>query len=144
MVDGDVVDNDGGEDGEEILLPGVESRTNLTPEMKIVVAAELRIANQPLLLGLRVFLIYDGLSERDGRDDARGAQGFGWRAQGVGAPPGAFGPSWPLSSRSKAQSASPDEKLAWYFSPNLFPAKIAREKTLLKTASDSAVFIQVW
>ena len=66
MVDGDGVDDDGGEDGKEIPLPGVESRTNLTPETKIVVAAELRIVNQPPLLGLRVFLIYDhpGRKER--------------------------------------------------------------------------------
>ena len=34
MVDGDGVDDDGGEDGEEIPLPGVESRTNLTPRNK--------------------------------------------------------------------------------------------------------------
>ena len=55
MVDGDGVDDDGGEDGEEILLPWVESRTNLTPETKIVVAAELRIANQPPPSGVKVF-----------------------------------------------------------------------------------------
>ena len=51
MVDGDGVDDDGDEDGEEIPLPGVESRTNLTPETKIVVAVELRIADHPLLWG---------------------------------------------------------------------------------------------
>ena len=45
MVDGDGVDDDGDEDGEEIPLPGVESRTNLTPKTKIVVAAELCIAD---------------------------------------------------------------------------------------------------
>ena len=66
MVDGDGVDDDGDEDGEEIPLPGVESRTNLTPETKIVVAAELRIANDPPLRGLRVFRIYEGVRERRG------------------------------------------------------------------------------
>ena len=81
MVDGDGVDDDGGEDGEEILLPGVESRTNLTPETKIVVAAELRIADEPPLRGLRVSGIYDGVRERGSRDDAQVAQGLGWRAQ---------------------------------------------------------------
>ena len=50
MVDGDGVDDDGGEDGEEIPLPGVESRTNLTPETKIV-AGELHIADEPPLRG---------------------------------------------------------------------------------------------
>ena len=66
MVDGDGVDDNADEDGEEILLPGVESRTNLTPETMIVVAAELRIANEPPLPRLRVFLIYDhpGRKER--------------------------------------------------------------------------------
>ena len=66
MVDGDGVDDDGDEDGEEIPLPGVESRTNLTPETKIVVAAELRIANRSVLLGLRVFGIYEAPRERRG------------------------------------------------------------------------------
>ena len=79
MVDGDGVDDDGGEDSEEILLPGVESRTNLTPETKV--AAELRITNQPLLLGLRFSRIYDGLGEGESRGDAQVAQGLGWRAQ---------------------------------------------------------------
>ena len=54
MVDGDGVDDDGGEDGEKIPLPEVESRTTLTPKTKIMVAAELCIANEPPLLGLRV------------------------------------------------------------------------------------------
>ena len=81
-----VVDDDvgGGDDEEalEIPLSGVESRINLTPEMKIVVAVELRIANEPSLLGLRVFSIYDGLGEREGRDDARRPGGTRWRALG--------------------------------------------------------------
>jgi hypothetical protein len=37
MVDGDGVDDDDGEDGIEISLSSVESKTNLKPEMKIVV-----------------------------------------------------------------------------------------------------------
>ena len=51
MVDGDGVDDDGVEDGDEIPLSGEESRINLTPEMKIVVAAVLRIAKKSVLLG---------------------------------------------------------------------------------------------
>ena len=58
MVDGDGVDDDGGEDGEEIPLSGVESRINLTPETKIMVVAKLRIANRSVLLGLRFSRIY--------------------------------------------------------------------------------------
>ena len=50
MVDGDSVDDDGGEDGGEIPLSGVESRINLTPETKIVMVAALRITKQSLLL----------------------------------------------------------------------------------------------
>ena len=97
MVDGDGVDDDGGEDGEEILLPGVESRTNLTPETKIVVAAELCIANQPPLLGLRFSRIYDDLGRKDGPDDARGAKDHGWHAQGGWARHlGSFGPRGPF------------------------------------------------
>ena len=104
MVDGDGVDDDGGEDGDEIPLSGVESRINLTPETKIVVAAELRIANEPPLLGLRVSDIYEGVCERGGRDDAQVAQGLGWRAT--------WCLSWPPSSGSKVQSPSFGEKLA--------------------------------
>ena len=58
MVDGDGVDDDGGEDGNEIHLFGVESRINLTPEIKIVVVAALNIAKDSVLLGLRVFRVY--------------------------------------------------------------------------------------
>ena len=72
MVDGDGVDDDGGEDGDEIPLSGVESRINLTPETKIVVVAALRIAKESLLLGLRVFGIYEAPHERRGRGGARG------------------------------------------------------------------------
>ena len=106
MVDGDGVDDDGDEDGEEIPLPGVESRTNLTPETKIVVAAELRIADEPSLRGQRISPLYEGVCERGGRDEAGVAQSTWWRAQGVGAPPGHSWPSWPPSSGSKAQVAS--------------------------------------
>ena len=97
MVDGNGVHDDGDEDDEEIPLPGVESRTNLTPKTKIVVAAELCIADEPPLLGLRVSSIYDGVCEKEGRDDALEAQGLGWRAQRGWArhlvPPGPRGPS---------------------------------------------------
>ena len=64
MVDGDGVDDDGDEDGNEIPLSGVESRINLTPEMKIMVVAALHIANRSPPLGLRVFHIYEEVCER--------------------------------------------------------------------------------
>ena len=44
MVDGDDLGDDGGEDDVEIPLSGVESRTNLIPEMKIMVVGALWIA----------------------------------------------------------------------------------------------------
>ena len=62
MVDGDGVDDDGDEDGDEIPLFAVESRTNLTLETKIVVVDALRIAKKSPL-GLRVFGIYEAPHE---------------------------------------------------------------------------------
>ena len=50
MVDGDDVGDDGGEDGVEILLSGVESRTNLASETKIVVVAALSFTKGSVLL----------------------------------------------------------------------------------------------
>ena len=41
MVDGDGVGDDGGKEGVEIPLSGMESRTNLIPETKIVMVAAL-------------------------------------------------------------------------------------------------------
>ena len=58
MVDGDGVDDDGGDVGDEIPLSRVESRINLTPETKIVVVAALRIAKESVLLGFRFFSVY--------------------------------------------------------------------------------------
>ena len=87
MVDGDDVDGDGDEDGDEIPLSGVESRINLTPETKIVVVAALRIAKESVLLGLRVFHVYKEVRERGVRDDAPRAGVTRRRARGVGAPP---------------------------------------------------------
>ena len=52
MVDGDGVDDDGDEDGEEIPLSGVESRTNLAPETKIVVLAALCFTKSSVLLDI--------------------------------------------------------------------------------------------
>ena len=80
MVDGDGVDDDDVEDGEEIPLPGVESRTNLTSETKIVMVAVAHIVNRSLLLGLRFFGVYKEVCERRSRGDALAAQGIGWRA----------------------------------------------------------------
>ena len=84
MVDGDGVDDDGDEDGDEIPLSGVESRINLTPKTKIMVAAALRIAKESLLLGLRVFHVYKEVRERGVRDDAPRAGATRWRAPGGG------------------------------------------------------------
>ena len=42
MVDGDGLGDDGGEGGGEIPIPGVGIRADLIPQLKIVVAAELR------------------------------------------------------------------------------------------------------
>jgi hypothetical protein len=48
MVDGDDVDDNGGEDGIEITLSSVESRT---PETKIIVVAVLYLVKSSFLLG---------------------------------------------------------------------------------------------
>ena len=61
MVDGDEGGEDGGEDGLWIPPPGEKSWINLTPKMKIVVAAALCFANPPLLLGQPLFRIYEGV-----------------------------------------------------------------------------------
>ena len=93
MVDGDGVYDDGDEDGDEIPLSGVESRINLTPEMKIVMVAVLHIAKESVLLGLRVFHLYKEVRERGVRDDAPRAGGTRWLAPGGWARhPRPFGP----------------------------------------------------
>jgi hypothetical protein len=46
MVDGDVVDDNGDEDGDEIPLSSVECRANIIHETKIVVVAALCITNR--------------------------------------------------------------------------------------------------
>ena len=51
MVDGDGLGDDGGENGVEIPLSGVENRTNLIPETNILVAAALWFAKDSVLLG---------------------------------------------------------------------------------------------
>jgi hypothetical protein len=51
MVDRDVFDDDGDEDGDEILLSGVESKTILTAETKIMVVVALCIVDRSFLLG---------------------------------------------------------------------------------------------
>jgi hypothetical protein len=51
MVGGDVVDDDGDEDGDEIPLSDMERRINLTLETKIVVVAVLYITNRSVPLG---------------------------------------------------------------------------------------------
>jgi hypothetical protein len=51
MVDGDGVDDNGGEDGVEIPLSDVESRTNLTPKTKIVLVIALCFTKSFVILG---------------------------------------------------------------------------------------------
>jgi hypothetical protein len=51
MVDGDVADDDGDEDRDEIAISEVERRTNLTLKTKIVVVAALHIVNRSILSG---------------------------------------------------------------------------------------------
>ena len=88
-------DVDGGDDEEalEIPLSGVESRINLTPEMKIMVVAVLDIAKESVLLGLRVFGVYKESRERRSRDEARGPGVTRWRApRGWARHPWPFGP----------------------------------------------------
>jgi hypothetical protein len=51
MVDGDVVVDDGDEDGDKIPLSDGEIRTNVTLERKIVVVAALHFTNRSVLLG---------------------------------------------------------------------------------------------
>jgi hypothetical protein len=98
MVDGDVVDNDGDEDADEIHLAGVESRTNLTPETKNVVVVALRITNRSALLGGQDFGVYKEVRERRRRGDALVAHSPGWRGDA-----------------RKARHTCFDEKLVYYF-----------------------------
>jgi hypothetical protein len=65
MVDGDGLGDDGGEVGIEIPLSGVEGRTNLIPEMKIVVAAALWFAKSSVPLGRRVFWVYKDIRVKE-------------------------------------------------------------------------------
>ena len=50
MVDGEGLDDDGGEGGVKIPLSGVESRINLISKMKIVVVATLWFVKDSVLL----------------------------------------------------------------------------------------------
>ena len=50
MVGGDGLGDDGGEGGGKIPIPGVGIRADLIPEMKILVAAELRFAERVMPL----------------------------------------------------------------------------------------------
>ena len=58
MVDGDEGGEDGGEDDLRIPPPGEKSCINLSPKMKIVVAAALCFTEALLLLGQPLFHIY--------------------------------------------------------------------------------------
>jgi hypothetical protein len=77
MVDGDVDDDDGGEDGVKIPLSSMESRTNLTPETKIVVVAALCFAKITFLLGGYVFRVYKGYMKGGGETTSEGQKGLG-------------------------------------------------------------------
>ena len=68
MVDGDEGGEDGSEDGLRIPPPGEKSWINLTPKMKIVVAAALCFANSSLLLGQPLFVYMRGYAEAEGEE----------------------------------------------------------------------------
>jgi hypothetical protein len=82
MVDIDGVDGDGGEDGVEIPLSGVESRTNLTCITHIVVVVALCFAKSSLLLARSVFRVYKEVRERRRQGDVRGQNDPIWRGLG--------------------------------------------------------------
>ena len=58
MVDGDDIGDDGGEDIVETALSGVESRTNLAFEMKILMVTVLCFMKSSVLLREYVFGVY--------------------------------------------------------------------------------------
>jgi hypothetical protein len=66
MVYGDVLSDDGGEDGIEIPLLRVERKINLLPKMNIMVAAALWFAYDSLLLGNEFFPYIKSSATRGG------------------------------------------------------------------------------
>jgi hypothetical protein len=60
MVDGDGVGDDGDEEALEIPLPGVESRIQQPPKMKIVMVVALWVSKNFVLLGNRVLGYING------------------------------------------------------------------------------------
>jgi hypothetical protein len=52
--------------------------------------------------------------------------------------------SWPFSCDANLQVPSFGEKLPWYFSSILFPAKTNRKKTFSKNIARLCSFIQIW
>ena len=98
MVVGD--DVGGGDDKEalEITLSGVESRINLTPEMKIVVSAVLCFAKHRLLPGDQFLGYIKHLPKREARRRSRAKRALVARPMQVGAPPSLVWASW-LPSR---------------------------------------------
>ena len=122
---------------------GGEILDQSVPETKNVVAAAVCFAKAPLLLGQAFFLVYEGVRRRpEARRCPRPI--WGGPCGQVQVPRGAtpFGPPTPPRVHPFVQHASFPEKVTWYFSPILFPAKIARGETLLKAASESAVLFK--
>ena len=145
MVVGDDVGGGDDEEALEIPLSGVESRINLAPKTKIVVPAALCFAKCRVLPGGSVFRVYIAPHEGGRRDDDRGPNGHWWRGQRVGPRHlASFGPRGSPLVIQSSRCLLLMKNLRGIFPRFYFLRKLDKKETLLKTTSDSAVFIQVW
>ena len=131
MVGGDGLGDDGGEGGSEIPIPGVRIRADLIPQLKIVVAAELRFVKSVGAWGRSVFWVYKELEEEtESRRRPRPKVGPMARPRYQATPwvpPGASSASRLLPL---AHGASLTQKRYMYFSPILFPSFPARNRQI--------------
>ena len=123
---------------------GGEILDQSVPETKIVVVAAVCFAKAPLSLGQVFFLIYEGIRRRP--EARRCPRPILWGAH-MATVPGRMGPPLlalrhPLLSIFLYNVLLFQKKWRGIFSLILFPAKIARGETLLKTASESAVLFK--
>ena len=147
MVGRDGIGDDGGEGGGEIPIPVVGIRADLIPQLKIVVAAELRFVKSVGARGRSIFGVYMELEKKtESRGHPRLEVGPMARPRYQVAswvPPGSSSASWLLLL---AHSASLTQKHYVYF-PRFyflrFLSEIDKELFLLKTASVMAVFIRI-
>ena len=142
MVDGDEGGEDGGEDGLRIPPPEEKSWIDLSFETKIVMVAAVCFAKDPLLLGQVFFLIYEGVSRRP---EARRCPRPIWGAHAATVP-GRVGPPHLALRHPLVSIFCPTSffsiNIDVVFFPILFPEKITRRETLLKTASESTVLFK--